>query len=204
MIDRHQPDELARLVAAERASIPTAATRDANWSAIATKLAVAPAAAALPAAAATSPLVLPTLLAGTLMTGLLLGARPTAAPPPGPELPPIPSAVTEFEPTPPPPIDPADDQLQTIRRAYLELRAGRPAAALTASDHYIDTWPDGMLLEEAEAARVLALCALDRPDLAAARARFLQRWPHSLHGDRIHHCKPATDLPTRRTQDLQR
>lgn len=220
---------LARLIAAERGVTAPGTRRAANWAALERAIA---APAAPPAAPMMGKLAAPAALTGALAAGLALAAvwpvdvapedrAPVALIAAGPgcaaaseealapgadatETETIASPATAVEP-PPSFGEPAEDPLQTIRQAYLELRARRPAAALAASERYIRRWPQGMMIEEAEAARVLALCALGRRDAAArAKQRFLERWPRSFHGERMRGgCEVVKDRPGPRTQDRE-
>ncbi len=73
--------------------------------------------------------------------------------------------------------------LLQVRR---DLREHDADAALAALAAYAHEFPDGLLGEEADALRVEALCALNRPDDAArAASSFLSRYPHSLHAARV-------------------
>jgi hypothetical protein len=57
-------------------------------------------------------------------------------------------------------------EVAILSRATRDLRAGRPAEALTALDEYRRKFPKGLLSEEHRAARAQALCALGRFDEA--------------------------------------
>jgi type IV secretory pathway VirB10-like protein len=57
-------------------------------------------------------------------------------------------------------------EVAILSRATRDLRAGRPAEALTALDEYRRKFPKGVLSEEQRAGRAQALCALGRFDEA--------------------------------------
>jgi len=57
-------------------------------------------------------------------------------------------------------------EVALLSRATRDLRAGRPAEALTALSEYRRKFPKGLLSEEQGAARAQALCALGRFDEA--------------------------------------
>lgn len=192
---------LARLIAAEGGITPPASRKAANWAAVVERAAASPTATAASTAATSTRAG--ALLVGGLAVGLGLAAL-WPDPSPAPRAPVVASAETSRSAAPTTDatsvIEETEDPLGTIREAYLELRARRPAAALAASERYIRRWPDGMLIEEAEAARVLALCALEHGDAESARQAFLRRWPRSLHGDRLrNNCRPMTDRQGPRT-----
>jgi hypothetical protein len=188
---------LERLIAAERGVTPPASHQAANWAALLERAAAAPVAAT---STAVGTRLVPALLGGALVVGLAVAALRPGPPPDDRMSAEVATDAPSITRVVAPPddrtsvavaTDAPDDPLATIRRAYLELKAGRPDAALAASDRYLQLWPDGMMVEEATAARVLALCALERhADAAQARRTFLSTWPRSLHGDRVRNaCK---------------
>jgi len=75
--------------------------------------------------------------------------------------PPAPTAAAAH-----PPQDRLAAEVALLSRATRDLRAGRPAEALTALDEYRRRFPKGLLSEEQRAARAQALCALGRFDEA--------------------------------------
>lgn len=84
----------------------------------------------------------------------------------------------------------ADDdlagELLLIQSAQRALARGDGPAALEALDEHARAHPRGRLLEERQAARVLALCAAGRADEArAAATRFVARYPTSPQAARV-------------------
>lgn len=84
----------------------------------------------------------------------------------------------------------ADDdlagELVLIQQAQRALARGDGDAALAALDVHARTHPHGRLVEERQAARVLALCAAGRAEEArAAATRFLIRYPRSAQAARV-------------------
>lgn len=198
MTTRPDPtSELERLIAAEAAVAPSAATRAANWAGLHARLAAAPASAAT--AGSSSGLV--KLLVVAAVAGAAIAAVALAPRSPAPVTAPAaaagPAAPERAAPEPPvledmpsPPAEHGDGswdpELVHLQRVHAALRAGRPADARALVDEYGERWPDGVFIEEIEAARVLAACATAR-DAAARRtlAAFLRRWPESLYGARV-------------------
>jgi hypothetical protein len=73
-------------------------------------------------------------------------------------------------------------EVAILSRASAELRAGRPAAALTALDEHQRKFPRGVLTQERSSARVQALCALGRTKEAQVElARLTRASPSSPH-----------------------
>ena len=73
-------------------------------------------------------------------------------------------------------------EVAILSRASSELRAGRPAAALTALEEHQREFPGGMLAQERTAARIQALCALGRTKQAETElARLSRTAPDSPH-----------------------
>lgn len=78
------------------------------------------------------------------------------------------------------------EQAQRLAEVRVALRDGAFTKVLEHVDAYEAKFPDGMLREEAVAARALALCGLGRFDEGrAARAVLTGLAPHSAHLDRI-------------------
>jgi hypothetical protein len=68
------------------------------------------------------------------------------------------------------------EELALLRAAHGALRVGDGAAALASVEAHLARFPEGSLRTEAEAARVLSLCALGRTaEARQAGARFLER-----------------------------
>jgi hypothetical protein len=112
-------------------------------------------------------------------------AQTTDLPPPGGAGPV--STPMDAAPPPPPPSPSSDEELRFIEEAQAALRRGDPLAALDALTRREEAFGEtGGFAEEAQAARVHALCAAGRHAQAMAeRARFLEGHPASLHRERI-------------------
>jgi hypothetical protein len=79
-----------------------------------------------------------------------------------------------------PPVATLQREAKLLQQAQQALRDGRPALALATLGEHDREFGPGALHEEAQAARVMALCALGRPDEAAEVARvFLRQSPRS-------------------------
>lgn len=78
-----------------------------------------------------------------------------------------------------------DDELRAIRAADASLRAGDARGSLRVAQDLARRCPDGALVEEREAVRVMSLCALHDPGRARAAERFRATWPRSPARDRI-------------------
>jgi hypothetical protein len=73
-----------------------------------------------------------------------------------------------------------------LRQANAELAAGHPERALVLLDDHAHRFPRGGLVEEREAARVLALCAAGRhAEGRRAQARFLHAHASSPQAARV-------------------
>jgi hypothetical protein len=78
------------------------------------------------------------------------------------------------------------EELEIIRGVQKAIKGGDGRAALALIADHAERFPRGQLVQEREAARVRALCALDRVDAArAAAAEFLERWPKSPQSARV-------------------
>ena len=75
-------------------------------------------------------------------------------------------------------------ELAGLRRAQAALHRGDASAALAALAELDEQSPAGALLEERQATRAIANCALGR-DNEAQRAAFLRRFPKSVHATRV-------------------
>lgn len=72
------------------------------------------------------------------------------------------------------------EETRLLASAQRQLRHGAPGRALRLLELHARRFSRGILEQEREAARVLALCALGRhQDARGARHDFLQRWPGS-------------------------
>jgi len=78
------------------------------------------------------------------------------------------------------------DEMALLQEAQRELQAGHADRALALLREHEQRYAAGTLIEEREAARVLALCRLGRTDEARAAAeRFAVRFPRSPHRARV-------------------
>ncbi|MCB9596698.1 MAG: hypothetical protein H6719_28495 [Sandaracinaceae bacterium] len=95
------------------------------------------------------------------------------------------SVVAEV--APPAPVDSTlSEELVLLRGAQRAMSEQQPARALGLLDDHARRFPSGILEEEREAARVVALCQADRRDEARAlAARFLRERPSSPHRARV-------------------
>ncbi|HEY5958288.1 MAG TPA: hypothetical protein VIV60_17105 [Polyangiaceae bacterium] len=82
--------------------------------------------------------------------------------------------------------DPLIEEMQLLRRAERAIRANNGLVALSLLQTLERRFPKGQLLEEREAASVMAHCETDPPDSARPAAnRYLQRHPSSVYVDRV-------------------
>ncbi|MEM6293260.1 MAG: hypothetical protein AAGA54_18455 [Myxococcota bacterium] len=85
-------------------------------------------------------------------------------------------------------------ETRALQQARAALKDGRPQDALSKLDRAAQAFPDGALIEERAALRVLALCEAGRADEGrAAAAAFETTYPRSAHAKRV-----ANACPTRR------
>ncbi len=78
------------------------------------------------------------------------------------------------------------EEVELLRAAQQELRSGNPSGALHLLDELAQKHPEGALLEEREAARVIAQCASGRSAGAMNAARaFLKGYPRSAYSGRV-------------------
>ncbi|HEX2880004.1 MAG TPA: hypothetical protein VHO25_10775 [Polyangiaceae bacterium] len=91
------------------------------------------------------------------------------------------------------------DELTLVRGAQQHLNRGEPAAALSLLSEHARRFPSGVLSEEREASRVLALCSLGKGAAARALANdFVRRAPRSPFVDRVRAACPEPSTPTSR------
>lgn len=77
-------------------------------------------------------------------------------------------------------------ETRLLARAQRALRSGKPASALQLIEQHASTYPQGSLAQERDAARVLALCALERlPEARRSQQQFLRAWPGSPLTERV-------------------
>ena len=125
-----------------------------------------------------------------------VGAAAGEAPPPSveevssarPVAPTAPLPLTPRAPLPPPSSAAGSVAIEAalVRRAEGALRAGDPKGALAIVGEHARRFPTGVLTEERDMERIVALCALGRRDEATtAAAVFTRTWPSSSHAARI-------------------
>jgi hypothetical protein len=201
-----QSDDRRRVLAAHYADEPTPGSEDRVWRALSERLDAplsdAAAAAATPIAASKLAWLSGTSLklavlgvaAGALLVGSLVwDARSVPAPQPARPVQPHASegtertqpvtrvgesATTEFE-----SARPASSTLQAesalVAAAQKALARGKPADALTALTEHADQFPDGMLAQERDGLRAVALCEMNSHMARSARREFMKKWPRS-------------------------
>jgi hypothetical protein len=77
-------------------------------------------------------------------------------------------------------------EVDLIKRAGQALSAGHHGDALRLLDQHAREFPQGAMLEDRSALRVLALCAAGRlGEGQRAKTEFLARWSHSVHAERL-------------------
>jgi len=99
-----------------------------------------------------------------------------------------PSDWTAVAPAPQAPAGPATvaAEAELLRQADAARKGGDAARALALVDEHRARFPDGILVQEREAERVVVLCALGRAgDARAAAAVFLSNWPRSPLAGRV-------------------
>ncbi len=109
-----------------------------------------------------------------------------------------PSASAASEPAQPKkaPILNVEAEGKLLAEAQRALAAGRTGEALSKLGDYDQRFPKGMLRIEADAARVLALCAAGRQTEGQAQARrFLHRYPDSPQAGRVERACGAAAEP---------
>lgn len=164
-------------------------------------------ASAKPAASGAAPLVLKLVVGATLGGAVVFATMQYASRVPAPEtraggqLPgPVADASEGSRPaaaTTPPDVSSAaapradarsrlSEESHILSQAQHALRAHAAQDALTWIEEHAAKFPHGVLVQEREAARVLALCQLERDaDAHEAQADFLRSWPSSPLSDRV-------------------
>jgi hypothetical protein len=85
-----------------------------------------------------------------------------------------------------PPAPEVDGEAVLLQRAQAAIAAGDGVTALSLLDAHQQRFPNGVLAEQREAERVLALCAMGRvPAAREAAERFLAARPRSAQADRV-------------------
>jgi len=115
-----------------------------------------------------------------------------AAPPPSPSA----GADTTAPPHHAPPAATVGVELVLLRAAQRALAEHDAAKALVLLDEHARRFPHGALVEERDAARVLALCDLGRrAEAHQAGAGFLAAFPQSPYAERVGACAAGDDAP---------
>jgi hypothetical protein len=79
-----------------------------------------------------------------------------------------------------------DIETSLLAQAQAAMASGHPADALRALDEHAARFPGGVLAEEREVQRIVALCDVGRRDEARAAAqRFLQERPESIYAGKV-------------------
>ena len=87
------------------------------------------------------------------------------------------------------------DEARLVQDGVRARREGQPACALSLLDTHARYYPEGVLAEEREAERALALADLGRlPEARLAAAAFLRKHPASPLGVRLRHRIPGIDI----------
>jgi hypothetical protein len=76
-------------------------------------------------------------------------------------------------------------ELALIERMYAVLRAAEPDAALALCADHAKRWPRGLFIEEREAVRAIASCALRTDDAATLATVFMRKHPHAPTAPRV-------------------
>jgi hypothetical protein len=77
-------------------------------------------------------------------------------------------------------------EAELLRQADSARKAGDAPRALALIEEHGARFPDGILVQEREAERVVVLCALGRTEEArAAASAFLRVWPRSPLASRV-------------------
>jgi hypothetical protein len=166
------------------------------------------------ALAATATAKVLAICGAVVVAGAAVGGYALRSPAPAPSAPALararaPEPVVERELLPPPlveaprlapPAEPArraasaakgatppsiQSELELIRGAQRHLHRGEARAALALLNEHAQRFPSGVLAQERDASRVLALCQAGDPGARAQAERFLQRSPQSPFAERV-------------------
>jgi hypothetical protein len=164
---------------------PPPGTEQRLWGELSSKLdAPAP-----PAELAYKPSAIALLGSTVVIVGAVIAWRPAA-----PEVTP-PQRMPSASPLPvPPERTPPPSLAQTsslgaetalLREAQAALRKRDAGGALAAIERHAASFPRGILAQERDALRAIALCTLHDPRAAATRRTFLRDWPASSLSPRV-------------------
>jgi RNA polymerase sigma-70 factor (ECF subfamily) len=77
-------------------------------------------------------------------------------------------------------------EIELLRAVQLKIQAGDGLAALALLDRHDSLHASGVLIQERQAARILALCLLGRiPEAQREADAFAHEWPRSPHLSRV-------------------
>jgi hypothetical protein len=92
--------------------------------------------------------------------------------------------------------DPLIEEMQLLKRAERAIRANNGLLALAMLRELEQRFPKGQLLEEREAARVMANCELNPPEMARdLGGRFVSRYPKSVYLERVRPLCKLSEAP---------
>ena len=83
------------------------------------------------------------------------------------------------------PPNPLNDELALLRRVERALRNADPALALALLGELDERFPESRLVEERQAARLIADCRMDGPDADSQARAFLRDHPASVYRQRV-------------------
>jgi hypothetical protein len=89
-----------------------------------------------------------------------------------------------------------DEEVRTLKRVERALREHNPRLALALLDELDERVKAGKLVEEREAARVMAKCELIPESAATLAEDFARRYPGSVYGSRVAQMCPSTPKPS--------
>lgn len=120
--------------------------------------------------------IVPAISSSVPVPSPIASASASVAPPP---------SVIAPKPAPAPKKLTVEDELVLLQRAQAAMGAGDPARALALLDEHEKKFPSGALAEEREGQRVLARCALGRPDAQSGAEKFLAAHPDAPVASRV-------------------
>ncbi|MBX3186582.1 MAG: tetratricopeptide repeat protein [Labilithrix sp.] len=114
------------------------------------------------------------------------GVASHAAGPPAPTSPPLVATSTDARASTSSAVGDEEGEATLLRRAQAAIDSGDGVRALELLDTHARRYPNGVLADQREADRVLALCALGQmPASREAAERFLAARPRSSHAERV-------------------